>query len=374
MRTLATIAVTMCAVSVWATPVPPELAQALRKREAFYHNRYIEFRFASRYILLKPRYEEKYKRQNRVEVWRTPSATKVLETPLNGKRYKVKKQDNEVSFSMEGGTDCVYYYDGDVIVTLSPNIVFSPGTQEIEATTLRAEIRRSFPNLLCSDDSLQRGDVCGATFAISALWGAFTVGLNLLNCPNFVWEKVEERNNQWILIGKKKQAESGDINSQGEPYVIRLVLQKPDALPIEMEFLKPLSNNHWSRTVLRTKTTKQEKGFRIPALIESHSDNSDQSRIVTASCEILRFESIKQAPTFDLPLGTEVKDSRFEREAYYAWRGRLPTQSDLQRMLYEQGRLLPPESSRTRYSWVMFVPAILFFLAALWLYWRMNRR
>ncbi len=58
----------------------------------------------------------------------------------------------------------------------------------------------------------------------------------------------------------------------------------------------------------------------------------------------------------------------------YIWEGRLPSIEELQDKALEQGRLLPKDSPQRRYSLVLFVPALLFFAGALYLYWRQKRR
>jgi hypothetical protein len=99
--------------------------------------------------------------------------------------------------------------------------------------------------------------------------------------------------------------------------------------------------------------------------------------------DMSKLSQVSSCP--DLPLGIFVYDFRHlgdkvspnqlssERAAIYKWAGRLPTLDELKQRAYQQGNLVPPETPRRRYSPWLLLPAILFFLAAGYLYFK-NRR
>lgn len=352
MRAVVVSVLFACVMTVWAAPLPKELAQALQKREASYYGRYLEFQFSSRYVQLKPQHQEKYSREELVKVWRAHSATKVVRLPLNGQKH-VTKQGNELLFSERGGSESAYYFDEDIIVSVHPNVNLLSGAHDKVDANMLASIERSRAHLLWLEET-GRADVLSTTYCVSRWWGVFTIGLNPADNPQIVWEKVEDCPNQWVLIGKERLTQ---LDAQrGDEYVVRLVLAKPDALPTELEALHT-STGRWSRWKIRTLKTYQDKSVRFPSLIQGSYDTSDQAVSMPSTCELRKVEAISDVPTFDLPLGTGIRDNRFRRDVHYLWQGSLPTQAELQQMMYEQGRLLPPESPRRRYSSVMFLPA-----------------
>jgi hypothetical protein len=50
------------------------------------------------------------------------------------------------------------------------------------------------------------------------------------------------------------------------------------------------------------------------------------------------------------------------------------SEEELKRLGYQQGNLIPPETPRRRYSPWLFLPAVLCFLAAGYLYLRQRRK
>jgi len=104
-----------------------------------------------------------------------------------------------------------------------------------------------------------------------------------------------------------------------------------------------------------------------------------------------RFEliSIETSSTETVPLfslGETVMDYRLcdlvidapqrsrENIVSYIWQGRLPTEEELKQLAYQQGNLIPPDMPRRRFSLLLFVPAIIFFALAAYLYFRNRRR
>jgi hypothetical protein len=89
----------------------------------------------------------------------------------------------------------------------------------------------------------------------------------------------------------------------------------------------------------------------------------------------------------NLAVGTSVLDVRLkpydkllqssdpmDEAVQYLWKGRLLSKDELKQLAYQQGHLLPPETPRQRYSLWLFLPSVLFFIAAAYLYWRQRRR
>lgn len=94
--------------------------------------------------------------------------------------------------------------------------------------------------------------------------------------------------------------------------------------------------------------------------------------------------------SIDIPFGAQTNDLRLsdkdwyqtylwsegqpKESVIYPWSGRLPSLEELKRLAYAQGNLLPPEAPRRRYSLVLFVPAVVLFLLAGYLYWKQRKK
>ncbi|MDM7460275.1 MAG: hypothetical protein P3X24_001295 [bacterium] len=72
--------------------------------------------------------------------------------------------------------------------------------------------------------------------------------------------------------------------------------------------------------------------------------------------------------------GTTVADELIGSFINFRGQGRLPTEEELKQLAYQQGSLIPPETPRRRFSPLLFVPAIVFFALAAYLYFKNRRR
>ncbi|MDM7460252.1 MAG: hypothetical protein P3X24_001160, partial [bacterium] len=64
----------------------------------------------------------------------------------------------------------------------------------------------------------------------------------------------------------------------------------------------------------------------------------------------------------------------WSRVVQYRWKETLPDTKALEQLSYQQGNLIPPETPRRRFSPLLFVPAVIFFALAGYLYLRSRRR
>jgi len=88
-----------------------------------------------------------------------------------------------------------------------------------------------------------------------------------------------------------------------------------------------------------------------------------------------------------LPLGVTIYDYRLlgkdltlaqmseskDKAIQYRWKGRLISEDELRQLAYQEGNLLPPETPQRRYSFWMFLPAIVLFGLALLFYLKRRR-
>lgn len=101
-------------------------------------------------------------------------------------------------------------------------------------------------------------------------------------------------------------------------------------------------------------------------------ENEELSPVLPHGCLVSDFRRISRE--------WEVQDyskfftnPKWEKVTRYSWQGSLPDEKQLEKLAYQQGNLLPPETPRRRYSLWMFLPAIALFGLALLLYLRRRR-
>jgi hypothetical protein len=73
----------------------------------------------------------------------------------------------------------------------------------------------------------------------------------------------------------------------------------------------------------------------------------------------------------DLTL-TQMRESE-DKAIQYRWKGKLISEDELRQLAYQEGNLLPPETPQRRYSFWMFLPAIILFGLALLFYLKRRR-
>jgi hypothetical protein len=139
----------------------------------------------------------------------------------------------------------------------------------------------------------------------------------------------------------------------------------------------------------RVRQWKQVAGYWMPSLIEYERKDrmvSEQAHIELVAVSPTPPDAVENLSEY-LTRGVQVTDFRLaggindspmhlreQNVVSYRFDQHLPSVEELQQLAYQQGNLVPPEVSRRRYSLWLFVPAMLFFLAAAYLYLRGKRK
>jgi hypothetical protein len=214
---------------------------------------------------------------------------------------------------------------------------------------------------------------------------------NLLKAMDTQWNTVQFTGGRWHLKGRY-------AGRFAEGWVA-LVLQA-DGLPLQLTVRQYRTFTDRRSGVVRkrlmeelewrTEEVVRIEGIPIPKRISYRRKNYFLNDEFTSRIVLIKVEPFGGKVEMRLPIGTRVWDARLAsyekmfkemvnpeevREAIsYDWQGRLPSKEELHRLAYQQGYLLPPESPRHRYSLWLFAPAVLFFTAAAYLYWKQKRR
>ncbi|GIV09630.1 MAG: hypothetical protein KatS3mg019_1721 [Fimbriimonadales bacterium] len=357
-------------VVAWAGSLPEELVRALQRREQFYHNRRILFRVDLQHRIFKPN-PKQHKSTYLLEILRTSKAVKVRQQPFHGEPVRTA-QGNLVRFSLQHGWTSECYLDQKVTVLSEPSVVFSPDAQSVSQADMVANIRRNSTANLYGNPGW--GSLCQE---VCGMRGVFTIGLDATKLYRASWEQVEVLGDRWVLRGRAK-AKSFDPTLPTEDFpdvLLRVELRKPDALVLKLEVLVPFRRKDmWVRHVFRTVHFKRIEKLAVPSEVQYIIDNAERTQESRITIELVHLGGLKEPLQLDLPLGTKVSDERLSTLANYPWSGRLLNEEELQQLAYQQGNLVPPEASGRRYSLWLFVPAMLFFLAAAYLYLRGKRR
>lgn len=395
----------------WASPLPKALAQALQKREQFYQNRRIVYRVevthyrspqslipksedpkeSSYYSKFYENIKGSYVQQlYNIELLRTPKAVRVTVLPVveEGMRVLGKDEHGHMIVQQRDGISLVAtescYIDDSQLVSSKADFV---GTIE--------DINKSFSrgmvaNIRASEDDALYTGLAGIVSVschnIKPLYNAFRIGLNVSKLYNAEWTSIEAQADRWIMVGKvKRSALAPEQAAQltGDPDATLLVeLRKPDALILKLELVIPFVNRYTGKKrekvlTFRTEQTQQIGGMSLPSLIieevylrGEEATPMREHRVVT---RLEKFEPLRTAVKLELPKETSVTDERVGSPILHSWEGRLPSIEELKQMGYQQGRIVPPEPPRRRYSPILFLPAVLFFGGALYLYWRARR-
>jgi hypothetical protein len=357
----------------WTGSLPKELTHAIQQRKRFYHNRSIVFRVHTDEKVLQP-----HPRQSQSHFILTisckPHVVQVIQQPLNASTARTA-QGNRVRFHIDSGGAINYsstcYLSNDTFAIIEPDLVFSTGNQPVmQQAQMFAIIERGNLDRLYSHPPMP-GLLCQQ---VSGLLGVFTIGLDVTRLYEACWERVETRPDRWILHGRAKANRYDPSLPEDYPDVLLQVeLRKPDALPLKLELVSPFRNGQWYRETLRAVGFRKEGDLWVPSTFTWHHDGSQKTFFYSSSYELVRFARLNQEVTLQLPLGTQVEDRRLGSSVNYRWQGHLPTEEELRRLAYRQGYLLPPAAPRRRYSLWLFAPAVLFFTAAAYLYWRQRR-
>ncbi len=374
MRTIVVVLSTwLVLLGAWANPLPKKLAHALQQREHFYYNRHIVFIVETQYDIFKPRRNQAQSRYI-LEIFRSKGAIMATQRPLQGTKYRTEL-GNDIYVELDKGTNGIImtsscYLGEEVGALVEPDMEFqsqSPAKVGMGAVIGRNATQGPYgnpqvPSFVCQEVCNQRG--------------VFTVGLDVSKLYGAQWERIEERGNRWIMIGRINAPDYDSAATENEPdVVIRVELSKSDALVLELEIFRPLrAANNWQRGRFRTVRTHEVDGFNVPAEIEYRAESSGGGYVVRSHYKLVSIKPFKNVLSLEIPLGTRVEDRRLGRPVSYRWQGRLPTEEELKQLALHQGYLLPAESPQRRYSLWLFVPAVVFFAVAGYLYWRQRRK
>jgi len=117
----------------------------------------------------------------------------------------------------------------------------------------------------------------------------------------------------------------------------------------------------------------------------TRAEGNLSEEVVFTLKQVQMANSDNNEPT--LPLGVTIYDYRLsgkdltltqmreseDRAIQYRWKGRLISEDELRQLAYQEGNLLPPETPQRRYSFWMFLPAIVLFGLALLFYLKRRR-
>jgi hypothetical protein len=359
----------------WADPIPSQLAKALQQRERFYHNRYVVYQVDRRLDVYKTQQKtyETYQHNFLIEIAREPKAIKVVCKPLDGQTIRTEQGTTERFHPSFGGTTaCYLLLDQGIAIIGDTDAIFSIRDNSLDRATAVANIRRTRPSGIYSNLEL-RSSFLDET--VAGMWGVFTIGLDVSKLYQARWEKVEERADRWVLIGKANAEELESVRAGAPDIVLRAELRKPDALLLNLEILTPFNQpNRWVKYQLITLQTKKADGMEIPSVFAHKSYSPIGTIKADFRYTLQRLERLKQPLRVQVPKNAVVMDERLGNTLNYRWTGRLMSEEELKRLGYQQGNLVPPSTPRRRYSPWLFLPAVLCFLAAGYLYFKNRRR
>lgn len=357
------IGVTIAVVVImyaWADSIPAELAQALERREQLYMNRYVVFRV---HRVVKQRVNYGYE----LHIRRAPRMLHVVYQPLDAFRYQT--QQGNVIFFGKAGTTCELYMTDQLLFEVLPDATFTQDMR-LESARMIGSIYRYEPRQIYDRLDTKYVVTCIASVDVSGLFGVFLLGLDVSHLAGVRWKQVVSRADRWVLLGEIRAGSAGTSENVSN-VSLRVELRKPDAMVM---YLERVDHEAHSRGVFRTVTTRAVNGAEVPSEVQVYWDTRHQPRKHEITYKLIRFERLNQSPSLKVPLGTQIGDHRLGTQLTYYWKGRLPTEEELKRLALQQGYLLPPESPRRRHSFWLFAPAIIFFAAAGYLYWRQRRK
>lgn len=208
---------------------------------------------------------------------------------------------------------------------------------------------------------------------------------NLLYISDIKWQIVSGDEKTWEVLG----AYEAQVGQKG---TVRAIFSKPEARLQRLEVVESFQHGDKVRNTLQ-KLWKIQKFIEVNGQLIPEVITVVEKRSYATIESTLRLQSSRpllKEPQLRVPLGTDVTDYRLvdykdllkavsvheefrEQQVKYAWTGRLPSKDELKQLAYQQGSLLPPETPQRRYSFWMFLPAIVLFGLALLFYLRRRR-
>lgn len=358
------------AFSAWAGSLPEELVRALKQREQFFINRTVVFRLQTdkRINLTPPR--QTYS-ETLLSITRRPTSLHIKSRPAQGETLRSGSVSIAINLEQMQWSAEFHLIDGAVVEVEPDFYVNRDGQSPVLSGTI-AHVNRASVN---EYGIPSRNDLCLATTWIA---GIFTAGLNVTKIPDVRWEKVENHPDRWVLVGKTKNYRLIAMNPQipwrqmPVPEVqLRVELRKPDTLPLLVSE-KPLGDWGGGYSVFRTVSHRKVGALAVPSKIEFQRQS--RAGMEKSIYTLLQVVNANEVDKLDLPIGTLMVDDRLGTTVNYRWQGRLPSEEELKKLAYQQGNLIPPDMPRRRFSLLLFVPAIIFFALAAYLYFRNRRR
>ena len=197
---------------------------------------------------------------------------------------------------------------------------------------------------------------------------------NILRFMDTKWGKMTEQSDRWVL--------QGGYEGRFAQCTISLSLRKSDCLPLEVVTLEREGRFRWLIT-----HTQKLGDIEIPKRIAVEKRFANYMQLIDIC--ILEAKPIKGEVAIELPIGLQIHDYRLisyqkmlssNREwlrnevISYRWQGKLFSLEEIKQLAYQQGNLIPPDAPRRRFSPLLFVPAVIFFALAGYLYLRNRRR
>ncbi len=366
----------------WASDLPKELVHALRQREQFYLNRRIVYVMKEQTNLFQPSQEsEAIDRVSRVEILRDSEAVKVTHEPIKTEDMVLFHKDTTgvVGVRKDGrvspSVSC--YVGPEGYANTGYSYFYDERSKRVSATAPYARIGLPDSEWLYTKAGSSLPPVC--TY-VSRLRGVMLIGLDVSKVYKSRWVSVEERADRWIMVGKIRATDYYDppVPSAAD-LTLKVELLKPDAVIDHLELEAPPrspSGMHY-RQLWRTIQSKQVDSIRLPSVIEQVDTvkfAGNLRRKTTWVWRLERFEPLQKTVKLELAKNSRIRDERLGGLTYIWEESRMPSLAEAKQRATEAGQLVPPETPRRRYSVVLFLPAVLFFAGALYLYWKQRRQ
>jgi len=369
-RLITTLFGCMFVSQVWASELPKELVHTLQKVQNSYLNKRYVYKVKKD---VKPAQGNGYQAEFRMEVVITTDALLISRMPETESAVNMEtKYGGRVSIdtrSLINSETC--YISKDVIANLTSDFQFQPNINRTTNAELLVYINEG-ADWRSSPVDFFDSSPCGVASGFSA---PLFLGVPLTNSSVIRWASAERVGQQWILNGYIKASDYDPSVGSDYPNVsVRARVDGHTGLIMSLELLRPLrSEGKWQRRTAQVVAKKYIRNAFFPSRIAFQWDSSSKSYLATETYELLAVEPITQISMPEIPLGTQVIDSRLGHPVRYSWTGRLPSKDELKQLAYQQGSLLPPETPQRRYSFWMFLPAIVLFGLALLFYLKRRR-
>ena len=208
---------------------------------------------------------------------------------------------------------------------------------------------------------------------------------NLLKATDIRWRIASDSANQWTLLGEYE----AQVGQRG---TVRIVLAKAGAQVQSVEILEAYRHAGQEKVTLSKKwrivELKTVNQVAIPQKILMEKRAAYAT--IRSVARLVKVLPLAESLSPHFSLGASVTDYRLAdyaellrsgsiadmrtKAVSYAWQGRLYTIDELRALAYQQGNLIPPDAPRRRFSLLLFVPAIVFFALAAYLYFKNRRR